>query len=138
MGLNILVAEDSVAYAVLYQQIFEARGHSVKITLDGEECISVYMSAYKKKPFDMVVLDYSMPKKTGLDVAKEILKTKPEQKILFITSFGDEIESKLDEVGNTKNITVFEKPFNSSTLTEWLDQIIKDDTTNKILELNRA
>jgi DNA-binding NtrC family response regulator len=138
LGLNILVAEDSVAYAVLYQQIFEARGHSVKITLDGEECISVYMSAYKKKPFDMVVLDYSMPKKTGLDVAKEILKTKPEQKILFITSFGDEIESKLDEVGNTKNITVFEKPFNSSTLTEWLDQIIKDDTTNKILELNRA
>lgn len=138
MGLNILVAEDSVAYAVLYQQIFEARGHSVKITLDGEECISVYMSAYKKKPFDMVVLDYSMPKKTCLDVAKEILKTKPEQKILFITSFGDEIESKLDEVGNTKNITVFEKPFNSSTLTEWLDQIIKDDTTNKILELNRA
>jgi DNA-binding NtrC family response regulator len=138
LGLNILVAEDSVAYAVLYQQIFEARGHSVKITLDGEECISVYMSAYKKKPFDMVVLDYSMPKKTCLDVAKEILKTKPEQKILFITSFGDEIESKLDEVGNTKNITVFEKPFNSSTLTEWLDQIIKDDTTNKILELNRA
>lgn len=135
MGLNILVAEDSVAYAVLYQQIFEARGHSVKITLDGEECLSTYLST-KKKPFDMVILDYSMPKKTGFEVAKEILKVRPEQKILFITSFGDEVESRLDEFGNTKNIAVLEKPFNSSILTEWLDQIIKEDTTNKILQLN--
>lgn len=137
MGLNILVAEDSVAYAVLYQQIFEARGHSVKITLDGEECVLAYQSASKKKPFDMVILDYSMPKKTGFEVAKEILKVRPEQKILFITGFGDEVESKLVELGNAKNIAVLEKPFNSSMLTEWLDQIIKEDTTNKILELNR-
>ncbi|MEM3024213.1 MAG: response regulator [Candidatus Nitrosotenuis sp.] len=132
-----MVAEDSIAYAVLYQQIFEARGHSVKITLNGEECVSTYLGASKKKPFDMVILDHSMPKKTGFEVAKEILKAKPEQKILFITSFGDEIESKLDELGNTKSVTVLEKPFNSSILTEWLDQIIKEDTTNKILQLNR-
>ncbi|MEM3007943.1 MAG: hypothetical protein QXY15_07810, partial [Candidatus Nitrosotenuis sp.] len=76
-------------------------------------------------------------KKTGFEVAKEILKAKPEQKILFITSFGDEIESKLDELGNTKSVTVLEKAFNSSILTEWLDQIIKEDTTDKILQLNR-
>lgn len=132
-----MVAEDSIAYAVLYQQIFEARGHSVKITLNGEECVSTYLGASKKKPFDMVILDHSMPKKTGFEVAKEILKAKPEQKILFITSFGDEIESKLDELGNTKSVTVLEKPFNSSILTEWLDQIIKEDTTDKILQLNR-
>ncbi|MEM3063749.1 MAG: response regulator [Candidatus Nitrosotenuis sp.] len=133
-----MVAEDSIAYAVLYQQIFESRGHSVKITLDGEECVSEYLGAYKRKPFDMVVLDYSMPKKTGFEVAKEILKVRYDQRILFITGFGDEIEAKLDELGNTKNIAVLEKPFNSSTLTEWLDRIIKEDTTNKILELNRA
>ncbi|MEW6043611.1 MAG: response regulator [Thermoproteota archaeon] len=138
MGLNILVAEDSVAYAVLYQQIFESRGHSVKLTLDGEECISAYLNASKKRPFDMVILDHSMPKKTGFEVAKEILKVQPEQKILFITGFGDEIESKLDELGISKNIIVLEKPFNSSTLTEWLDRIIKEDTTKKILELSRT
>jgi two-component system cell cycle response regulator CpdR len=135
--MNILVAEDSVAYALLYQQIFESRGHSVKLTLDGEECLSAYVGEAAKKqnqqPYDVVVLDHSMPKKTGFDVAKEILKVKPGQKILFITAFGDELESKIEELGNDKDISILEKPFNSSSLIEKIELVLKEETTNKIL-----
>jgi CheY-like chemotaxis protein len=72
--MNILVAEDSVAYAILYQQIFESRGHSVKLTLDGEECLSAYVEEATKnqnpRPYDVVILDHSMPKKTGNSKSK--------------------------------------------------------------------
>ena len=133
--MNILVADDSVAYAVLYQQIFESRGHSVKLTLDGEECLSTYVgeAAKNQNPYDVVILDHSMPKKTGFDVAKEILKVRPNQKILFITGFGDELESKIEELGQGKDISILEKPFNSSSLIEKIELVLKEETTNKIL-----
>ncbi|HEX9845450.1 MAG TPA: response regulator [Candidatus Nitrosotenuis sp.] len=138
MGLNILVAEDSVAYAVLYQQIFESRGHTVKLTLDGEECMSAYAQEAAKKqdsqnPFDVVILDHSMPKKTGFDVAKEILETKPNQKIMIITGFDDEISAKLKQSDMGKNIEVIEKPFNSSVLINKIERETMKEKASHVL-----
>ncbi|MCA2003204.1 MAG: response regulator [Candidatus Nitrosotenuis sp.] len=119
MGRNILVAEDSPSYALLYKQIFESRGHTVTVTDDGEECIASYknMTANSDaRQFDMVILDYSMPKKNGLETAKEILQIRPDQRILFISSFGDELTPKLRALSNGTNIDVLEKPFNSQSL----------------------
>ncbi|MEM3089422.1 MAG: response regulator [Candidatus Nitrosotenuis sp.] len=119
MGRNILVAEDSPSYALLYKQIFESRGHTVTVTNDGEECVASYknMTANSDaRQFDMVILDYSMPKKNGLETAKEILQIRPDQRILFISSFGDELTPKLRALSNGINIDVLEKPFNSQSL----------------------
>jgi CheY-like chemotaxis protein len=135
--MNILVAEDSVAYAVLYQQIFESRGHSVKITLDGDECLSAYRAQTASpgsKPYDFVLLDYSMPKKTGLEAAKEILDANPKQKILFITGYGEEVETKAEGLGNGKNVSVLEKPFNSSKLIDIIENYLKEELANKVLQ----
>lgn len=138
MGMNILVAEDSIAYALLYQQIFESRGHSVKLTIDGQECLSVYNEALNKstpsqKPYDIVLLDYSMPKKTGFEVAQEILQNKPDQKILIITSFDDTITAKLKQSGLQKSIQVIEKPFNSSVLINKIEEENKQELASHVL-----
>ena len=135
MSLNILVAEDSVAYAILYQQIFESRGHSVKLTFDGQECIDTYMLSKNKeqKPYDVVILDYSMPKKNGFEVARKIMATNPNQKIMIITSFDDAISAKLKQDGMIKNITVIEKPFNSSVLIKKIEQTETAKATHVII-----
>jgi CheY-like chemotaxis protein len=138
MGLNILVAEDSVAYGLLYQQIFESRGHSVRLTFDGEECMATYANEASKKqnsqnPYDVIILDYSMPKKTGFDVAKEIFSTNPNQKILIITSFDDTITAKLKQEGMSKNIEVIEKPFNSTDLIVKIEQEAKEKASHVLL-----
>lgn len=116
----ILVADDSQAYALLYQQIFESRGHTVVITNDGLECLTAYANETKARkneqanPYDAVILDYDMPKMNGFETAKEILKMTPNQKILFITAFGDEVMTKMDFEG--PNIGLIQKPFNSVDL----------------------
>lgn len=43
-----------------------------------------------QQPFDVVVLDYRMPKKDGLQVAKEILKLNPKQRIIFASAYVKE------------------------------------------------
>lgn len=130
MVRNILVAEDSPSYALLYKQMFESRGHTVVTTKDGEEALSEYVTGTQSKPFDIVILDHSMPKKTGFEVAKEILATNKNQRILFISSYGEEIAGKLGELSDGKNVDVLEKPFNS------VDLIYKVET--EIEEQNQA
>ena len=38
-------------------------------------------------PFDAVILDYRMPRKDGLEVAKEILELNPRQRIIFASAY---------------------------------------------------
>ncbi len=140
--MMILVAEDSQAYALLYQKIFESRGHTVVITNDGLECLTAYANEVKARkneqtnPYDAVILDYEMPKKNGFETAREILNMIPNQKILFITAFGDEILTKMDFEG--PNIGLIQKPFNSLDLINkvegfsQLDDGIKYQSTTKL------
>ena len=47
--------------------------------------------------FDIIVVDYSLPKKNGADVAKEILALNPEQKVLIATAYSrQQINKDLD------------------------------------------
>ncbi|MBM2852854.1 MAG: response regulator with CheY-like receiver, AAA-type ATPase, and DNA-binding domain, partial [Candidatus Nitrosotenuis sp.] len=121
----ILVAEDSHAYALLYKQIFESRGHTVVITNNGLECLAAYANQVKARkntqanPYDVVILDYRMPKKDGVETAREILDMVPNQKILFITAFGDSV-TKMDFKGN--NVGLIQKPFNSLDLVNKVEE----------------
>ena len=92
--MKILVAEDESNIATLYKVSLEANGHQVQLTDNGEDCVKAYhiamrpqkiASAFQSRlnetsnsniplPFEVVVLDYRMPKKVGLEVAKEILE----------------------------------------------------------------
>jgi DNA-binding response OmpR family regulator len=117
--VNILVAEDSVAYGVLYQEIFQSKGHAVKLTFDGQDCITEYSS---NPSYDVVILDYNMPKKNGIDTAKEILAINSKQNIVFISSFGDQLESKIEDLGWDKKFQIIEKPFSSVILVNKIEQ----------------
>jgi CheY-like chemotaxis protein len=41
-------------------------------------------------PFDVVILDHKIPKKDGLQAAKEILDINPEQRIIFASAYVKE------------------------------------------------
>jgi CheY-like chemotaxis protein len=121
--LNILIAEDNKFAARQYKTMLEQRGHTVITTENGEECVKKYKENLKKtefdsldeSPFDLVLLDHKMPKKTGARAAKEILAKNPKQKILFITGYQrwaleDESDDLIDK------IILLEKPFTLSQL----------------------
>ena len=131
MGLKILVAEDNKFTAQQYQTILEKNGHEVVITRDGTECVKKFESELEKKefqsldshPFDLVLLDHNMPKKSGTKAAKEILLKKPNQRIIFASGYlksfiedqtGEKILGKLD---------VIEKPFSLSQLVRKISTI---------------
>jgi CheY-like chemotaxis protein len=61
-------------------------------------------------PFDAVVLDYQMPDKNGMEVAKEILQINPHQRIIFASAYV--IETLKDAVRELNRVVeLLQKPF---------------------------
>jgi len=121
MVLKILVAEDNEFTSLQYNRILEKEGHEVIITKDGDQCLQIYKDEKKKNksleadPFDVVVLDQSMPKKTGKQVADEILKTTPNQRIIFASAYAVGSENDTSDAFKD-NVEFLQKPFSLKKL----------------------
>jgi len=58
-------------------------------------------------PFDLIILDYRMPRKNGVEVAQSILSRVPNQRILLASAYSHELTgSKLNP-----NVELLHKPF---------------------------
>ena len=113
MPLKILIAEDDEDIAYQYAESLKSLGHGVFVTKDGEECLSAYRYGLMKSfdnrsPFDVVVVDYAMPKKNGVELAKAILAEQPKQKIIFVSAHGNLLLEDLEEFGS--NVEFLSKP----------------------------
>jgi DNA-binding NtrC family response regulator len=69
---------------------------------------------FKNSPFSylLVITDIRMPQKSGLALAKSILRVKPDAKIIIITAFEitrEELESSLSII---QHKDILKKPFN--------------------------
>jgi CheY-like chemotaxis protein len=91
------------------------------LTSDGVECVKEYRVAFdewKKQstehfpetPFDAVILDYKMPRKDGMEVAREILALSPNQRIIFASAYVlDTLQDSVKELGRVTELV--QKPF---------------------------
>lgn len=118
--MRILIAEDEPDIAMQYELALKDRMHDVVVTYDGEQCLEAFYQELEsheparnqmmKPPFDAVILDYRMPKKDGMEVAKEILAIEPKQRILFASAYV--LETLVDSVKNLQQVVeLIQKPF---------------------------
>lgn len=132
--MKILVAEDDKDIANSYCDLFKVNNHDVLVTNDGNECVLTYARAMEialasrknadgpVMPFDVVILDYKMPYKTGLEVAKEILSLNPDQRIIFVSAYvKDALEDSVRRLRHA--IELVEKPFEPKALIEKIEDV---------------
>ena len=82
---------------------------------------------FSARPFDLIVLDISMPELDGLEVCREIRKTS-EVPILFLSSRDEEIDRILGlEIGGDDYVT---KPFSVRELVARIKAILKRSGAN--------
>jgi CheY-like chemotaxis protein len=126
-NMKILIADDERDLASVYRVILEERNHELVITDNGEVCLKVYREKFKNSVagpestnnqqdlFDTVILDYKMPGMNGIEVAKEILRINPKQRIIICSAYPEEAFSdSLRHLG--RFIKIMEKPFDIDTL----------------------
>jgi len=141
MAFNILIAEDNAYTAKQYKLALEKKGHQVTVTSDGTECLDLYNDEakygelFKKEsnpPYDVVLLDQNMPRKSGIDTAKEILKIRRNQRIIFLTAYGQNILQKVSDLRDD-TVQIIQKPFSLDFLAKKIEGRIINSRTNRKL-----
>lgn len=85
---NVLVVEDEDALAALLQYNLDKEGYRVSLAADGEEALMLV----DERPPDLVVLDWMLPKVSGVEVCRR-LRARPETRnlpIIMLTARGEE------------------------------------------------
>jgi two-component system cell cycle response regulator CpdR len=117
------VAEDNLFTIQQYKHVLEKNGYTVTTAQDGEECMKKYDEAFltldteslESGPFDVVLIDNNMPKKSGAEAVKEILERCPNQRIIFASAYN--INSILSAPGMLNGaVEVLQKPFSLNTM----------------------
>jgi len=134
---RILIAEDDEDIAQIYTKALKDNGYEVKLVDNGEDCAEVYLDnfqelrllksreiavdKYKNQPFEVVILDYKIPKRDGLQVAKEVLAVNPHQRIIFASAYVR--ETLMDSVKELKQVVeLLQKPFSLHTLIDTIKE----------------
>lgn len=119
-GLKVLVADDEKDIRDGLQSFLRFLGFNVYTASNGEEAIEILK---KEKPFDLIITDIRMPKKTGNDLINEALKINPDQPIIVITAFMYDANHCIIKSG-MKNIFSKEKPFNFAHLEDLIEKAL--------------
>ncbi|HEX8151777.1 MAG TPA: response regulator transcription factor [Thermoanaerobaculia bacterium] len=116
---RILVVEDDPAMSVALRDGFEFEKHVVDMAADGEEGLRLAM----RGDHDLIVLDVMLPKKSGLDVCRELRKLEVRTPIIMLTARGQEIDKIVGlKLGADDYVT---KPFSFMELVARVEAVLR-------------
>jgi len=117
---SILLVEDEFSLVRLYELVLTSFGHEViAVANNGEEAIQ----KYKDLPFkpDIIIMDYRMPLKNGIEATEEILEINKDALIIFASADKD-VREKAAMMGV---ISFKTKPFSNEKLIRNIEKALK-------------
>ena len=88
MEEKIMLVDDALFMRMTIRKALEKEGYTnILEAADGETAIAMY---HQENP-DLVLLDITMPGKSGIDVLEEILEYDPKAKIVMCSAIGQEM-----------------------------------------------
>jgi len=112
--LKVLLVEDEVKLSKLLKNAIGDNFYKFGVAHDAYEGLELF----KKMEADIVITDINMPKKSGLEMAKELKELKKDLPIIILSAFSD-----TDKLLNAIDIGVvkyFIKPFDPDELLEYI------------------
>jgi PAS domain S-box-containing protein len=117
---RILYVDDEETLLLAGQGLLERLGHDVRVTTDGLEALE----AFRAEPdgFDVVITDQTMPRLTGLQLAREIHALRPELPVVITTGYSEAVDAEaVAELGVAAYLA---KPFGARDLLRTVQQVL--------------
>lgn len=115
---SILIVDDSATARLLFKVSLESLDDYT--VFEANDWESALKSVQESNP-EIIVLDYNMPEKVGIEVAKEILALGHKPHFILLTANTQ--DSIVDEATQLGFLGVVEKPVSADTLMPLLDKI---------------
>jgi PAS domain S-box-containing protein len=116
---TILIAEDADLIRQLTREILEVRGYNVIVASDGEEALQICKTYVGT--IHLTLSDVVMPGMNGRELAEQVVRLRPDMKVLLMSGYADEItKSGFLHPG----FHFIEKPFTSNSLAMKIREVL--------------
>ena len=127
--MKILIVEDEIGIVQFLKQGLEEEGYEISTALDG----FMGFELFKKESFDLILLDWMLPKMNGLELCKAIRIKDKTIPIIFLTA-KDTIQETIEGLKAGANDYI-KKPFSFDELLERIKIHFRNQEENEVLTL---
>ena len=127
--MHILIVEDELGIVQFLQQGLEEEGYQITSASDGLKGIELT----KKNNFDLVLLDWMLPKMSGIDFCKAFRLKNSITPIVFLTA-KDTVQETIEGLKAGANDYI-KKPFSFDELLERIKIHFRNQTDSELLTL---
>jgi DNA-binding response OmpR family regulator len=127
--MRILIVEDEVGILQFLQQGLEEEGYTIETATDGEKALELLTN----ESFDLVLLDWMLPKLTGLEVCKAYRLQNKTTPVIFLTA-KDTVQETIEGLQAGANDYI-KKPFSFDELVERIKIHFRNSVKEQVLTL---
>jgi len=123
-GERVLIVDDEETIAVLTRSALEGLGYAAQHTTSPEQFLREFED--KAGAYDLLIVDHTMPRITGLELAERMRSSGHAQPVIIATGFSGRLpQAALDKLPNT---VVLEKPFGVGELALNIHRLLQGRT----------
>lgn len=124
--MSILLIDDDAMLLSAGQVLLHRLGYRVTTAMDGLEGLEALQ---EQGPFDVVILDLTMPGMSGRDTLIEIRRLLPDQKVIFCSGYAT-LTEEISADGEIQPDGCLAKPFSIAELSTILGQVLSPSNSS--------
>ncbi len=122
-GERILFIDDDELIAEMGKNMLETLGYHATVHISSTEALKVFENA--PGDFDLVITDQTMPGMTGADLARQMIKIRPDIPIILCTGYSDVIDEDSAKAIGIKKFAF--KPLSMELLSKLLRDVLGEN-----------
>ncbi|MCE5243052.1 MAG: response regulator [Desulfobacteraceae bacterium] len=117
---RVLFVDDEPALSEMGKRILQQLGYRVHATTDPVEALDLFQS--DPNAFDLVVTDFTMPRMTGFDLTREILRIRSDTPVILCTGYGEKVTEERSRDAGIRMFLV--KPLSRQDMAEAVRNVL--------------
>ena len=117
---RILLVDDEAMIVDMSHKMLRQLGYQVTASGDPTEALTIFLS--DPKQFDLIITDFTMPRLTGMDLAKRVLQIRPDIPILLCTGFNERLTPDMIREAGIREIVL--KPFEKRRMAKLIREVL--------------
>jgi two-component system cell cycle sensor histidine kinase/response regulator CckA len=131
---TILLVEDQAAIRMLAEDVLSDAGHRILSAANGRKAFD--LAQKHTGPIDLLITDVVMPEMSGPDLAGQLLKSRPDLIVLFISGFTD--HALLHRRSIEQGTAFLQKPFLPEALMSKVNELLRESAATRSAGLQPA
>ncbi|MBW8889667.1 MAG: response regulator [Fibrobacteres bacterium] len=130
---TVLLVEDEAAVRRLASEVLRSAGYHVLSAHDGEAALD--LARRYAEPIHILVTDVIMPKLKGSEVARQLARSRPDIRILYMSGFTEDAAVRNGILNDS--VAFLQKPFSTSQLLSFVRKLLDAPAVGQAAQTSR-